>query len=277
MVSFIDDIEALKDCWVVGDEFLISIYSALQELKTDYATNHKPMPYLYEHYNISAWYQSPLLNQIRMARILNSFLDGLNERKKLPKYVLLIPDEDIILGVNYIGYGVMTMIKEQLNWLFKQINKAIRRCRDDLKNTRQGAVSSSFEPRVTWVEMMDKPLPQSIQKHKVLGLRKHFNEALNKAVQHERYMYIMRIHLQTTDKELFTAAGDLMALGKAEYWIEVNRILRLFDRHDIELDAIVPKAETKTTSMSSFTAEHHDHHSHTQGDHRQHTFFNRKY
>ena len=38
----------VKDCWLVGDEFLGKIFGAFQEWHTDNAANNEEQPYLYE-------------------------------------------------------------------------------------------------------------------------------------------------------------------------------------------------------------------------------------
>ena len=81
----------LKDCPLVGEEFLGNIYSALQEMKLD-----TKLPHMYEHYNISAWFKSPLLNQSKLGRIINSFIDAINSKLHLPKYMFMIPHDDIV-------------------------------------------------------------------------------------------------------------------------------------------------------------------------------------
>ena len=138
----VDDLKATKDVWLVGDEFLHEIHHTLQEWKSDLVPKNKSLPYLYDQYNVHHWYDSPLVPNVHVSRLLNSFLDGLNTIVKLPKYVLMFPDMDIISDAD-LDYGVMVLLEEQLQWLFNQINKAIHRRHEDLKAKRGGTVSST--------------------------------------------------------------------------------------------------------------------------------------
>ena len=147
-----DDIKATKDVWLVGDEFLHEIHHALQEWKSDLVAKSKNLTYLYDQYNIHHWYDSPLVPNVHVCHLLNS-LDRLNTTAKLPKYVLMFPDMDIISDTD-LDYGVMIILEEQLQWLFNQINKAMHRRCEDLKSKRGSAVLSTFEPRVIWVSMI---------------------------------------------------------------------------------------------------------------------------
>ena len=65
-----DNIEALKDCWLVGDEFLMRQFAGFQALKTSASIKKIRYPYLYEHYNIRCYYQNPLsANRCGIGRI----------------------------------------------------------------------------------------------------------------------------------------------------------------------------------------------------------------
>ena len=145
---------AIKDCWLVGDEFFGEIHHTLQELKSECSTT----PYLYEQYNVMPFYLSALSPQPRVIRILNAFIDALNSTPKLPKYVLIIPDQDLMPGSKHLDYGVVHIMEQQLRWLFQQINKAIGRRREDLQSKHAGAIShSTYEPRIICIAMIDRP------------------------------------------------------------------------------------------------------------------------
>ena len=51
-------------------------------------------------------------------------------------------------------------------------------------------------------------------------------------------MYILNPDIEPNNPELFTVAGDLSTAGKNEFWREINRQMRLFDRHEIDFTAV---------------------------------------
>ena len=106
MLHFADDIKALKSAWLIGDDFLHKNYDALQLLKTESTTRHKRPPYLYEIYNVSAWYQNPL-SDVRptVARLFNSLVEALNKKSHLPRYVIFIIDKDVLESIDTWGFG----------------------------------------------------------------------------------------------------------------------------------------------------------------------------
>ena len=234
------DVKALKDCWLVGDEFLQKLHKRLQGWHSESNGTKDGMLFMYQQYNIMFWYKSPLVPQPSAVRIFKSFIDGLNTTPKLPKYILIFSDDDIIKTTKHLDFGIMTMLQEQLKWLFEQLNKySTRRC-DDLRATRIGALNTvTHEPRFIWVTMIQRPfLPSaSLQQKKIFGLRIHFNELLREMVSHECYMYIMHPQIPLANKELFSAEGELTSTGQLVYWQEVNEILLQFDRHDMKLTA----------------------------------------
>ena len=90
----------------------------------------RDQPYLYQYYNIFGYYLSPLNTTVRVgiARILNAFIEGLNDRDILPKYVIIIPDKDIIAASapSVFNIGAGTVFDLTLEWLFSQLKKAIK-------------------------------------------------------------------------------------------------------------------------------------------------------
>ena len=212
-----EDVKAIKDCWIVGDEFLSDTFTALQEFKAENAVK----PHIYEQYNMMPFFQSPLKPHPRVVKVLNSFIEGLNSTPKLPKYVLLIPDQDLIVGAKHLDYGVIHIIEEQIKWLFKQLNKVIARRREDLQLKRAGAIlKSTHKPRLIWVSMINRPFATQLFPKKVMGLRYRFNALLKKYIEHERYMYFLRVFIPTHNVCNFTVDGQLSAEERilARHW-----------------------------------------------------------
>ena len=240
---FIGDIAALKDCWLVGDVFLNEMTSVLQDWRSDAVSHNETSPYLYEQYNVTYWYKSVLDPDPRAVRLFNSFMDGLNSDAKLPRYIIIFPEDDIIRGTRHIDFGITCILEETLDWMFFEMVKNIKRRRDDLKTIRAGALSSIFEPRLIWVGMIDRPEPEKILDKKVLGLRRRFNEMLCNYISKERYMYFLNPYIPLTS-DLFTNDAKLSSVGKLEYWSEINNQIRLFEKNENELLPVVQKSDS---------------------------------
>ena len=171
--------------------------------------------------------------------------------------MLIIPDRDLIQGSRKIEYGIICFIEEQLQWLFAQIAKAVIRRHDDLKSKRAGLLVSTYEPRNVWVNMIDRPISSNLYEKKVNGLQKRFNNIMGTFIKKERYMYNLKPELPSTSG-MFTVDNELLDVGKYEFWAEINRKMRLFDRHDIDLLVDDPPCGKKNESTNEPGNKNHD-------------------
>ena len=116
----------VKDCWIIGDKFINEIYYALPEANQDRIseTNHKL--HIYDNYNVRC-FSSHRLTKIKEApaRLVNSLINALNEDKSirsthsmvernltaafLPRFIIVVPDWDIVKHVGHYKFGVMVI------------------------------------------------------------------------------------------------------------------------------------------------------------------------
>ena len=94
---FLDDILAASDVWLVGDAFLRDIYPTLQALRAKAVLDKKVKPYIYEYYNVIPRFPAKNSNiRSTTARIFNEVVSGLNERSRLPRYIIMVLDKEIL-------------------------------------------------------------------------------------------------------------------------------------------------------------------------------------
>ena len=90
------EVKALNNIWLVGDDFLAEIYHILPGIRAEAKANKKDVPYIYEYYNITCITSSPSSSiKTPLVRMTNALIKGLNDFIKLPKYIVVIPDNDI--------------------------------------------------------------------------------------------------------------------------------------------------------------------------------------
>ena len=87
---------------------------------------------MYEFYNINFLIESPLTLGNPLSHILNQLIKELNKEIALPRFVIVIPDWDILKMINHFGYGVSGMIGKTLNWLIIEMQKSIKGRKDTL-------------------------------------------------------------------------------------------------------------------------------------------------
>ena len=96
-------------------------------------------------YFINSRYNSN--NQNILSRIPNTFATALNKNKILPKYVVVVLDNDLVNALQYENYGITSMIGSWFEWLAKEIDEMITTTKGQLpiKAKRDGF------PVVFWV------------------------------------------------------------------------------------------------------------------------------
>ena len=107
-----DNLPALFDMWIIGDNILRDLAQTYELIKTK-AEKMKPAnrPYLLRYYNVMTQYvQSSSIARLAPGRILNSLIDLINEKKRLPRFLIVIIDKDILNDVNvFDGYAMHIM------------------------------------------------------------------------------------------------------------------------------------------------------------------------
>ena len=105
------EVKALKHVWCIGDKFLFNLHHIISE------SRNKPgqgIPYLHTQYNFTAWYTNPLSDvEPTVVHIFNALAEVLNDKKQfhLPKYLIVIPDRDILDSLNIWDYSVKASIQ----------------------------------------------------------------------------------------------------------------------------------------------------------------------
>ena len=75
-------VAAQKDAWFIGDSFLLEVHSSLQSLKDGAKDSKRPLPYVYEYYNMSFFMESPSSTNVDvLAHFHNSIVHALSTAK----------------------------------------------------------------------------------------------------------------------------------------------------------------------------------------------------
>ena len=115
-------------------------------------------PYIYEYYNIFGYYTMPSSGSHHtIGRVVNSLITALNTRDRLPRLVVIMLDKDLIEDVGIYDHCAEDVIAQNLDWLIRQIEVAIKRRQMELTDIKPGAVYGS-DPKIVLVEMIRRPL-----------------------------------------------------------------------------------------------------------------------
>ena len=180
-----------------------------------------------------------------IGRVVNSLITALNTHDRLPRLVVIMLDKDLIEDVGIYDHCAEDVIAQNLDWLIRQIEVAIKRRRMELTDIKPGAVYGS-DPKIVLVEMIRRPLvfPLNSVMYQVLALRKKFNAILNDAALHFGYH---RMYLEAcTSEYLFDRLGKLNEEGKIEMWREIDALIEKFDCKKINLKPVSYDQERNT-------------------------------
>ena len=170
-----------------------------------------------------------------MAKMFNAILEGLNSKEKLPRYVLVMLDKDLIQNLNYFDYGEYNMFTMCLKWLVKNIGRVFEERREDLRWKKPGSLSNATEPRIIWLTMITRPIIMGDEIFgKIFSAKAKFNKVLEAVLFENKYNHIMFVD-NVYEKHHFDKYGELTNAGKSEMWLEINHEMRLFDQQILNL------------------------------------------
>ena len=180
-----------------------------------------------------------------MSRIINAVTEGLNKRLRLPKYVIMILDQDFLKITKMYEFGVYHALKKSLEWLVRQISTLIVRKRTDLLDKKPGSLTQEFT-QIIWVKMLKRPDIGDFSQ--IQALRPKFNKALEEVLFESTYKehYILTIEVDPSE---FTTIGTLSGIGKNSFWLEVDRCMKKFERKEINRKPRGPISLVRTSIL----------------------------
>ena len=185
------------------------------------------MPYLFDYYNVVGKAMTDSFSTRNgLARIINPLVDALNSAVRLPRFVIVIPDWDILRDMKLMRFGVSYMSGCSLNWLCQQMDTLFTARKQDLFDKRRGSVLD-YEPLFVWVQIIQRP--GRCDEMKVRG---KFNIALNNTLLYYKNHYIVDIKV---DQSLFDRGNNLLPQGKIQFWRMLDAKLKAFDEHKVDL------------------------------------------
>ena len=190
---------------------------------------------MHEMFNISAKY--PGVSSISIpahARVYDQLVTGLNDNFKLPRYIIIPLDKDILDCISHNNFGVNILLEEVLDWLARNIDRAIDLRKEDMRGKRIGSIVSSGEPRIIWVVMVTSPFIKKADKGYIFTQTRKFNDLLLDIMLKYKHAHYMKI-VFPTDKDLFDRQGNLSSIGKITFWREVNKQIKAFEKCETDL------------------------------------------
>ena len=160
--------------------------------------------------------------------IYNAFVEGLNHCAFLPKYLLIVPDRDIIDAYFPDTPGLTKQLESAISWITKSITDKIEVRKTFFRYAKPGTLPISDSlPTIIWIEMHNHPFRAGD-----FGLVSHtkFNKAINEVAIREKNVRTLDPSENLTFADHFEAWGKLNYAGKLQFWTTVDHHVKLFNQ-----------------------------------------------
>ena len=219
----------------MGDEFIKANLGALQELRATAHQKGNPLPYIFQFYNIHGFYTLSAVTGI--VRMINPLINAINERPRLPKYIIMAPDVDILMALWSQNIAAALVMGSTLHYLIRQLDTILECRKKSLREKKPGALPKDSElyPKIIWIRIPKRPMIQSTQLiPNAFHLRGKFNSILEERLHDGKddIHKMMSIDIHHTN---FDNLGKLSSRGQSEFWMEVDKALKRFNLNEIKL------------------------------------------
>ena len=190
--------------------------------KTKAITNNATKPYLFNFFNVVPLYPGcGDSNKSVLGRIHNQLVNGLNNNDWLPKYIIILPDHDMIEEARFGGFGCKTVFEHSINWLTKAVQDEIDLRRKDISKKKPGALPPADEPVTIWIPMLICPFIHHTTKGYVFAQSHTFNEVLKGIVSKFDNMVYCNPDIPE-NRDFFDLTGAITNKGKSYLWRELK-------------------------------------------------------
>ena len=156
-------------------------------------------PYVWEQYNAVGCYPGiNSHNRSVAARIFNELVFRLNKKSetadhRLPKYIVILPDRDLLMDINFNNFGIEKIIDDTLTWLAKNVDKTLRIRKEDMRKKQNGSLPPSIYPKVIWAKMLVRPFLKQVEKPFILSQCSKFNNRLERMTERFPNFHVMKV------------------------------------------------------------------------------------
>ena len=207
-------IEGYEQLWLVGDNFVASTIREHFKKKDEYKF------FIKEYFEVVAFCSSRFndKDQNIIRRLKSTFATALSKYDKLPKYICIVLESDIIDFLEYSNVGISTFYGDMIESIVKSFNQMI----EDRKRILPTKAKKVGYPQLYWVAL---PMHKNLDKN----ARGKFNLTLESIVKLYANMRIARIKdnwIYDSDVLVTNNTGRLTTRGRSEYWKAVDASLK---------------------------------------------------
>ena len=157
-------------------------------------------------------------------------MKALNDCAKLPRFILVVPDLDLLQYLNYFSYGVEDAVFDLITWVVSEMKQAAEDKKDQLFKFLPGAIKNT-EPKFVWVKMLKRMKSTD----KIFTVRGKYNDTLEKLLADYPQHYIIDPNLKLDKSHYYSAINILNEDGKSAYWREIDDCIKMFEDGGLKL------------------------------------------
>ena len=215
-MSITDKVSGLDELWFIGDNFVAATYR--QHFKKT-----KIKSFVKENFEVFAFCSSKFAdkNTNMISRMQIAFATALNKRIYLPKFVVIVLDDDLIQYLQYKNYGVSTMYGTWIEYLAKEFNSMVQDRIAQLPTKARR--NPRFEPHIYWMAL---PAHNGFDETETL-MRTKFNLCMESVVRTYANMRVIKpkVIWDKTDSNL-VVNNRMTETGQEMYWRTIDSVLQ---------------------------------------------------
>ena len=240
---FTGKIRAYDDIWFFGDNFRYRSYS-------EHFNDRDPQSYhgyVKVNYRVRGYFTNKFTHhdQNAVSRMRNVMANALHERTLLPKFIVIVPDDDIIryaMNINRDAEDkdLISMLRKLLDNIMKQHDRYISTQKEYLPAKSQ---KGRIFPQIIWIQ---PPLHVNFHNNQ---LHSKFNKCLNEVVKYHANttsLSLKQIWDQDDTRLYMQESRQFTNLGYNSYWAAVDRTIKFADTILIKKFLKIDEAHEKT-------------------------------
>ena len=242
----------LKD--IVGEWESIKHEAEKRQTKDQKEDDYIP-PYILEYFNVHVFHLPTIAGEeSSVARIINTTDDAIYKHARLPKYLLVVMDKDLMRDVNMTDSAAPNVTQELMRYLVRQIDMLVRRTKGNFLEKKPGAHINTKIIFIRMIRRIGKFSEESFM-HAASTLKAKMNNSMNDTVA-KIEQYILTIN-SCYAYEHFDRVGNLSSKGKNAFWNEISDLINKFEIGKVKL---LPNPKNPPNKAYLASRQHHQSH-----------------
>ena len=222
------NVPAYETIWIFGDRFVSESRNTIRRLfnmgnpSNDLIHSaNRYNSHIAEKYGVKIFTTTDQqLNRSALGRLCNNMATAINSNSPLPKYILVVIEDNLIRCVNYCKPGVSLIFGRIIQWLADQYHSMLI----DRKNALPAKCVKDLWPQIFWVGL---PYHQSFRNGQT---RFKFNQSLDNVIPLYNEMRVLKIRRRWNyNDSSVSRIGEITPAGHSTYWSGIDKALQFWE------------------------------------------------